>query len=52
MLRFILVYQKTGDPKQDRLKRLAAETADLAQNLPDGAAIGVAVRVAIEEKHH
>ena len=30
---------------------LAAEAADPAENLPDGAANGVAVGVAIEEKH-
>ena len=43
---------KKGGPKRTTRKKSAAETAQLAQNLPDGAAVGVAVSVAIEEKHH
>ena len=43
---------KKGGPKRTTRKKSAAETAKLAQNLPDRAAIRVAVRVAIEEKHH
>jgi len=38
--------------KPNRLKVSAAETANLAQNLPDRAAIVIAVSVAIKEKHH
>ena len=43
---------KKGGPDQDHPKTSAAKAAKLAQNLPDRATIGVAVRVAIEEKHH
>ena len=43
---------KKGGPAWDHLKYLATETAKLAQNLPDRAAIRVTVRVTIKEKHH
>lgn len=41
-----------GGPKGTTHKKSTAETAKLAQNLPDRATIRVAVRVTIEEKHH
>ena len=44
--------KKTALPKQDRMETVsAAETANLAENLPDGAAVSIAVGIAREEEH-